>query len=133
MLVKLSLRDMSEPEAVSKIRELNSEYRKLMTELFSELQSGLIYKELPKNFFAGMPSEIRNKYEESMTANRAQLKELYQIFPNFWAQYQEKNKPYFRKEKSEKEKSEDDAAFEAKEPGWNYRGLKRKELQELPI
>jgi hypothetical protein len=133
MLVKISLRDVSKQEALSQIRGLNSEYRKLMTELFSELQSGLIYKELPKNFFTGMPADIRNKYEEVMSGNRKQIRELYQVFPEFWAQYQEKNKPYFRKEKRDKDKAIDDQESANRQPGWNLKGLTRKELESMPI
>ena len=128
MLVKISLRDLSKQETLSKIRELNSEYRKLMAELFSELQSGLIYKELPKGFFAGLPAPIRNKYEDTMSSNRKQIAELYRAFPTFWSEYQTKNKPYFRKEKTEKEKTVDQRS-----PEWNLEGLKRKELEALPL
>jgi hypothetical protein len=104
---RLSFRQEDEKQVIHRLRSLQTVHDKMLDQMFDELTKRFHNREISDRFWDAVPSDLKGKYKEPISNLRSKIRDIISLYPQYYGNYKNQNKPYFQKvDRQQRQKEE---------------------------
>lgn len=103
---RISFRQEDEKQVIHRLKSLQNIHDKMLDQMFDDLVKKFHNREISDRFWDAVPSDLKGKYKEPISSLRSKIRDIIMMYPQYYGNYKNQNKPYFQKVEKQKQRDE---------------------------